>query len=165
LHLFGEVVDGTMVLNDFGNIAHQEWMRTPSVRPNTDLGAFIIMPDHVHGIIMIREDVTTDRDCTCRGGCNTPRSIQSSQFQQSSQFHHYSKLPITTPQSFLSPSQTVGAIIRGYMGAVTRQINAIRNTSGEKVWQRNYHDHIIRNKWAYYRITNYIHKNPLNYKG
>jgi len=167
--LLGEIIDRKMVLSDFGHIAFKEWLRTPEVRPNTELGAFVIMPDHIHGIIIIREDVSgwiypaelhdlndfsdrgvlhpprsADKD---QGGCNTPRSLSDS-----------------SRQSFLSPSQTLGAILRGYMGTVTSQINKLRNMPGEKIWQRNYHDHIIRNKWDYHRISRYMINNPLHWE-
>jgi hypothetical protein len=66
--------------------------------------------------------------------------------------------------NFRSPSQTLGAILRGFMGAVTSQINHLRNTPGEKIWQRGYHDHIIRNKWSYHRICIYIRNNPKKWK-
>ena len=50
------------------------------------------------------------------------------------------------PTQFRSPSQTVGAIIRGFKSAVTKQVNQLRNTPGKSVWQRNYYEHIIRNE-------------------
>lgn len=49
--LFGTIDKGMMKLNDFGEIAYQEWLKTPSISPNSSLGAFMIMPDHIHGII------------------------------------------------------------------------------------------------------------------
>jgi len=56
-----------------------------------------------------------------------------------------------------SPAQTVGAIIRGYKSAVSRQL-------GFSVWQRNYYEHIIRDKQSYQKKSNYIIHNPLNWK-
>jgi len=155
IELFGEIKEGKMILNEFGVIAYKEWVRTPVIRPNIDLGSFVIMPDHLHGIIIIREDVSgwTDEESECQGGCNTPLHSDSSPRSSN-----------TSRQSFLSPSQTLGAIVRGYMGTVTSQINKIRNTHGDKVWQRNYNDHIIRNKWDFHRITKYIIRNPKNYR-
>ncbi len=59
-----------------------------------------------------------------------------------------------------SPSRTVGALIRGFKGAVTAEINMLRDTPGTPVWQRNYHDHVIRNDFALERIREYIRNNP-----
>jgi putative transposase len=77
----------------------------------------------------------------------------------------------STPKS---PSQTIGAIIRGFKGACTKKINLFYNSGGElqfaptfyknKIWQRNYYDHIIRNQADYYRIEQYIIDNPQNWK-
>ncbi|XGB43144.1 MAG: hypothetical protein LVS60_04980 [Nodosilinea sp. LVE1205-7] len=55
---------------------------------------------------------------------------------------------------------TVGDIVRGYKSAVTKHVNALRNTPGLPVWQRNYHEHIIRNETAYLKIAEYTRTNP-----
>jgi REP element-mobilizing transposase RayT len=135
--LFGNILNGQMFLNEYGKIAQHEWLRTPIVRPNVSLGPYIVMPDHIHGIIII--------DYPISGKINL----------------------LETPEiaPFISPSQTVGAIMRGYMGTVTSQINNIRNTPNEIVWQPRFHDHIIRSEKAIQRITRYIENNPLNWKG
>lgn len=64
------------------------------------------------------------------------------------------------PTNFRSPSQTVGAIVRGFKSAVTKQVNEIRNTPGLDVWQRNYYEHIIRNENERNLIRQYIIYNP-----
>jgi REP element-mobilizing transposase RayT len=51
--LFGSVEDGAVELTETGRIVAEEWERTPAVRPNIDLDAFIVMPDHLHGIIVV----------------------------------------------------------------------------------------------------------------
>jgi hypothetical protein len=58
--LFGEVVDGEMVLSDFGNVVVEEWERTAQLRPYVRLDAFVVMPNHVHGIIWILDNDTTN---------------------------------------------------------------------------------------------------------
>ena len=144
--LFGEIIDGVMQLNSYGQIAWNEWEKTPQIRPNLDVKEFVIMPDHVHVIITILKDVTGwDPWFNHIRGTRPP-----SKFSR---------------QSFLSPSQTLGAIVRGYMATVTSQINRLRNTPNEKVWQRGYHERIIRTKWAYNNIARYIRENPRRYRG
>ena len=143
-----------MHLNALGTIAKKEWLHTTEVRPNVGLGAFVVMPDHLHGIIIIKEDM----QLTTINGQVTKSNIINHEFESGRGVLHP---PLPDSNSVLrSPSQTLGAIIRGYMGSVTRQINELRNTPGEKVWQRNYNDHIIRSKWTFHRITNYIIRNP-----
>ncbi len=60
--LFGEILNEKMLLNEFGNIARTEWLETPKIRPNIKLGEFIIMPNHIHGIIWIKDD-----EIDCKG--------------------------------------------------------------------------------------------------
>ncbi|RIK31662.1 MAG: transposase [Anaerolineae bacterium] len=54
--LFGEIVDGEMILNEFGQIVREEWERTAIVRPNIELGAYVIMPNHLHGNLVFIDD-------------------------------------------------------------------------------------------------------------
>ena len=64
--LFGDVVDGMMVLNDLGEIVANEWVKTPTIRPNVKLDEWIIMPDHIHGIIAIT-DIAQPAGAYCGG--------------------------------------------------------------------------------------------------
>ena len=129
--LFGAVRDATMVLSDVGRIAEQEWLRTPLARPNVDLDAFVVMPDHLHAILLIE------------------RRADAALAAQ--------------PGALRSPSQTVGAIIRGFKAAVTQQIRAARRDPELVVWQRNYHERIIRDEDALNRIRQYIEENPAHW--
>jgi hypothetical protein len=60
-------------------------------------------------------------------------------------------------------SKSIGSLMSGFKSSVTKQINLIRNTPGEPVWQRNYWDHIIRNDESFYKIEDYIINNPVNW--
>jgi len=73
--LFGEVIDGKMVLNQFGKVVEREWLRTTEIRPNMQLDKFIIMPNHMHGIVIIDESNVgaTGRSPLPKGP--TPKSI------------------------------------------------------------------------------------------
>ena len=134
---FGKIENGKMILNDAGQIAFNEWMKTPDIRSNVQLDAFVVMPNHIHGIIIITD--------VGRGVSHTPND-------ETCQYHNQGICD--TP--LRSPSNTVGAIVRGYKSAVTKQI-------GYSVWQRNYHEHIIRNEKSYQYIANYIINNPSNW--
>lgn len=133
--LFGEVVDGRMRLNELGRVAAEEWRRTEQVRDHVMLDAFVVMPNHIHGIVVI-----TRRSRRGRGELQFAPTNESSKFQ--------------------SPSQTLGAIVRGFKGAATRRINRLRDTPGEPVWQRNYYEHIVRGRRDLERIRRYIAENP-----
>jgi REP element-mobilizing transposase RayT len=134
--LFGEIVDGIMRLNNIGRSVEEEWLHTSDVRPNVALDAFIIMPNHVHGIVVITSPGRgVLQYAPTNGG----------------------------PTTFRSPAQTIGAMVRGFKGATTKRINDLRNTPGIPVWQRNYYEHIIRNEADLQRIREYIANNPVRW--
>ena len=130
--LFGRVTGGAMALSEAGRIAEQEWLRTPLVRPNLDLDAFVVMPDHMHMILVIER-----------------RAERAGQPQHG---------------AFRSPSETVGAIVRGFKGAVVRQIRALQAAPELKVWQRDYYERIIRDEAALHNIRRYIGQNPARWQ-
>lgn len=138
--IFGEVVGDEMCLNDAGRLAHEEWEKTRAMRESIELHEFIVMPNHIHGIIEIvvgarctRPDVVGDE----------VRRNQAGRVQR---------------------APTIGDVVRGYKSAVTKRINQLRNISNSPVWQRNYYEHIIRNEEAYLKITEYIQTNPLRWE-
>jgi REP element-mobilizing transposase RayT len=154
-HLFGEVVNGEMILNPLGIIAYNEWERTPDVRPNIALSSFVIMPNHMHGIVVITARHDSLHTPCGKGELNSPPQGVCNTPPQSSN---------TPPQG---PRQTVGAIVRGYKSAVTKQINALPDDVLRKhlsqtstIWQRNYYEIIIPDEQALQRISNYIIQNP-----
>jgi len=151
--LFGDVIDGVMDLTPYGRIVSDEWHRTEMVRPNVVLDAFVVMPNHVHGIIGIVESNDERGDVSHRGDVS----------QRRRGVLQYAPTPTTGPSGLQSPSQTVGAIVRGFKGAVTKRINHHRGTPGVPVWQRGYYEHIIRNERALNRIRRYIIENPLHW--
>jgi REP element-mobilizing transposase RayT len=136
--LFGEIVHEEMVLSDFGKIADNCWREIPEHFPFVELGAYVIMPNHVHGIIVINDDHRADANASARRGT-------------------IYRAPTT--EQFGKP--TVGSlptIIRTYKAAVTRRIGREHNATG--IWQRNYYEHIIRDEKDLQNKTDYIEANP-----
>jgi REP element-mobilizing transposase RayT len=135
-HLFGEIVDGEMILNECGEIANNCWLEIPNHYPNVGLHQHIIMPNHVHGIIEIKYKSNLITVFPTVGA------------------NDYSPLR--------SPSKTIGSIVRGFKIGVTKWMR--QNTHIYDVWQRNYFENIVRNKQSYHQITKYIQNNPENWK-
>jgi REP element-mobilizing transposase RayT len=134
-NIFGEIAGGGMRLNEWGEIAHMEWMKTAEIRPEIKLDEFVIMPNHMHAIIAITE---------CGNGLvGAQRRCAPT---------------VTSMPNVISKS--IGAIIRAYKSVVTKRINIIRGTPGAPVWQRNYYERIVRNADALSRIREYIRFNP-----
>lgn len=134
--LFGEVVDGDVVLNEYGQIAHEEWLASEDIRREIELDAFVIMPNHVHGIVWIRDTADYPAVGTHNAGA-------------------HGRAPLLH-----RPPRSLGSFIAGFKSAATRRINSVRGTPGVPVWQRNYYERIIRNDTALGRIRKYIQHNP-----
>ncbi len=169
------------------SVIYREWQNTSKIRSNIKLGAFVVMPNHMHIIFMIIENrgrmanggvtnisknmgVSQGMDVSCgrvKSRCKgvlqyapTPHNPSS---QNTPPHNSIDQSLIITVEPLHSPSQTVGAVIRGFKGAVTKQINELRCAPGSPVWQRGYYEHIIRNQDEFHRIRQYIIKNSVNW--
>jgi len=153
--LFGKIVASKMILNEYGQIVYNEWAKTPEIRSNVQLDEFVVMPNHVHGIIVITNDVSHTPDDQ-RDTPHNQRDTRGDTFGGvCDTFGGVCDTPLR------SPSNTVGAIVRGYKSAVTKQLNQMG--FAESIWQRNYWENIIRDDQSYQRIATYIINNPMNW--
>lgn len=137
-HYFGKIVDGKMILSDIGVLANECWNEIINHTKNVTLGEFVVMPNHVHGILILdngRHNVETLHA--------TPLHYDESKNEQ---------------MSSISPkSNSISAIIRSYKSAVTKHANRLEL---QFKWQTRFHDHIIRDQRAFKNISNYIINNP-----
>ena len=150
------------MLNEFGIIARNEWMKSSEIRSEIELDEFIIMPNHIHGIVRINNPNPSNVGAygNTPGGENNDRTVAHSKTHNDEQEDH-NRAYFHTP--LRSPSKSIGAMVRGYKSSVTTQINILRNSPQFPVWQRNYYEHIIRNDESYETIKNYILNNPSNW--
>ena len=140
--LFGKIVDGKVILSDLGRIVEVCWHAIPAHFPNTGLGTFIVMPNHVHGIIILNGDTKQDSGV----GATQASPLRASYLQR-------------PPRG---PSRgSVGAIIGSFKSAVSRRTRQEHNITN--VWQRNYYEHIIRDDVEHKRIHRYIEANPASW--
>jgi putative transposase len=133
--IFGNITGGVMRLSQLGQVVENEWQRTPKLRPYIDLDVFTIMPNHLHGILVITDD---------RRGI-LPHAHQSQQFGK----------PV---------SGSIPMIVRLFKATATLQINQLRKTPRLPVWQRNYHEHVVRDEHDLARIREYIVSNPMKWQ-
>jgi len=141
---FGEVVQGEMRLNKQGQIANREWMRLERRFSTADFSAFVVMPNHMHGIVVMHADG--------RGaGENHPD-------------HGGGRHPLRPYEGPRVIPGSLAAIVRAYKASVTWRIHAMRGDEGSPVWQRNYYEHIVRDDEEYRRIIEYIQTNPLRWE-
>lgn len=144
---FGEIVDGEMQLNEWGQVVADTWQWLTVQHPYIELDAWIVMPNHFHGILVIT-------DTSRRGSSRTAPTLE-------------------TAQQALEPPQTpydrnkikpLGRLIGAFKTVSTKQINQIRQTPGAPIWQRNYYEHIIRTETALQNIRQYIVNNPASWQ-
>lgn len=157
---FGNVVDGAMGLSAMGHIANSCWHEIPNHFPFVELGAHIIMPNHVHGIVIINKP---------DDGRNVGRNVETQNFASLRNIAPRPSPPPSPPSSkpdnpknkFGPQSKNLASIIRGFKIGVTTNARVI---NADFAWQPRYHDHIIRNHESFQRISNYITNNPANWQ-
>jgi len=135
--LFGQIINEEMQLNELGRIADECWRLIPDHFTNVELGAYVIMPNHVHGIIVIHAN-------------ENGMATNSLPFVGA---RHASPLPLRGVKPY-----SIGAIVGSFKSAVTKRIGRELNATG--IWQRNYYEHVIRNHEDWDRIHRYIESNP-----
>ena len=140
--LFGEIENEIMLLNGFGKIADECWCAIPDHFPFVEFGAHVIMPNHAHGIIVIRDDESASNGVVVQHvgatQCVAPTPT------------------ITRPKG--PKPKSLGAIIGSFKSAVSYRIHKELNATG--IWQRNYYEHIIRDEKDLQNKIDYIEANP-----
>ncbi|MCY7423183.1 MAG: hypothetical protein LH478_15730 [Chitinophagaceae bacterium] len=139
--LFGNIKDGKMEATAIGNIAEQEWMKTPEVRPdmNLMLGQFVAMPNHFHGIMLIGDN-------EYNGGALDGRNA----IHCRDAMHRDSTGGKPNTGVFGPQSKNLASIMRGFKSSVTTHARKMGDALFN--WQTRYHDHIIRDADEYERI-------------
>lgn len=134
--LFGEIVNGQMRLNGIGKIASDSWELLGEQYDHVSLDEWVIMPNHMHGIIIIT-DGNADPPL-CRGGSRTAPTV----------------FPSRKP---------IGRLIGAFKTVSTKRVNESRKTPGAQLWQRNYYEYVVRNNDELNNIRQYIMDNPIKW--
>jgi len=156
-HLFGEIIVETsnvetpklgvstnkMVLSQIGELVEKYWLEIPEHFPFVKLDAFVVMPNHVHGIIIIdkKDDGSNVETTHALSLPSPPKPIIHKRFQNQGK-------------------NTVSSIVGSFKSVVTKNARTI---NPHFAWQSRFYDHIIRNEKSYYHIIEYIINNPLNW--
>jgi REP element-mobilizing transposase RayT len=153
----GDNSNGEMRLSRYGETVQFNWGNLPKRYPNIELDAFIVMPNHVHGIIILIDELERasleNLSAEMQGFLVKPTPPQTAK--------------IAATQSSIAvraKSHGLPEIIRGFKTFSARRINQIRGTAGLPVWQRDYYEHIIRNEESLHKIREYIINNPLSWQ-
>ncbi len=141
--LFGDIVKGEMMPNECGRVAAEGWGWLPRQYGWVELDAWTVMPNHLHGIVIIHEN---DLVSMGRGGSRTAPTASGGD--------------VAVP----SVRKPLGRLIGAFKTVSTKRINELRGTPGAPVWQRNYYDHVIRGERSLQEIREYIAGNPLRWE-
>lgn len=158
--LFGEAANGEMRLNEIGRVVQTAWDELPGRYPSVELDAFVVMPNHVHGIIVISGDTGPV------GAIHELPLHELPLHELPAAGAIHESPPHESPlQDRVQRRKMLLPKIVGYfkMNAAKRA-NEIRLASGVPLWQRNYYEHIIRNEADLRRIREYIANNPLKWE-
>ena len=144
--IFGDIINGKMALNENGKIVKTEWLKTAEIRKNVKLDEFIVMPNHVHGIIIITDKI--------KNIPNIGKNVETT-----------GNVGATGPVAPTAPRlhpNSLGSIMGQFQSIVTKQIRKLGIEYFS--WQRNYWERIIRNKNELNKIQKYIRDNPINWE-
>ena len=158
--LFGEIVDGEIHLNDRGDMVRSAWHDLPGRCPGLSLDAFVIMPNHVHGIIILpsRRGESRIRPGPLRVTNVAPQKYERRAYTDPKQGDHKDR-------PYGTAARSLGRFIQAFKSITTgAYIIGVRERGwppfAGRLWQRNYYEHIIRNEDDLTRARTYIVENP-----
>jgi putative transposase len=179
-HRFGYIENGIMILNEYGKIAHNEWAKLAERYPSVNFDVFVIMPNHMHGIISITgtigatlavvrsEDISQNGDNAQNDDISQNDIFFQNDGGAQNSINRSAQIGIGQVEEINNGqphgiARTVGDIVGAYKSLVANgclEVYKSKNEKMGKLWQRNYYEHIIRNESAYLRIAEYIINNP-----
>ncbi len=178
VHLFGEIEDGVMVLNVAGEMIHRLWYEIEEDFPCVALHDFVIMPNHIHGIIEIKHHnmpsnpVGAD-SISALPSNNQPHNISPNPVgAESISTHPSNNQPRDIPskrRAEIDSAPTLFRVMQSFKRHTTLQyIQMVKNNTlpsfDKRIWQRNYYEHVVRDANDYARIAEYIRNNPLTWE-
>ncbi len=144
IEMFGEIISDGLQVNHKGEIVQEMWDSLPTRFPGTELDAFIVMPNHIHGIIVRTQHIDSDSENNKNNRDHKPEALMSKLEIYRKSSHRY---------------QTLYEMVRTFKAVASYHLRRTGNTPDFR-WQREYYDHIIRNAHELDTIRNYILNNP-----
>jgi putative transposase len=140
--LWGKVVNGMVLMNATKRLVKSVWLQTATVRPDKELDAHVVMPNHFHGFFFIHESP---------GVAGATRRVAPMK-------NHFVAAGKTRRPTGPKP-RSLGAVMAQFKSSVTKRLNDTRQYRGVSMWQRNYYEHVIRDEESLNRIREYIATN------
>jgi len=176
-YILGYIENKKMELSDFGKIVNDEWFTSFEIRNELFLDEFVIMPNHLHALVVLKNPNNFFDSVGAVETHGRASNIDNEMVGGYTETHGRASLP---PQQSSQPSKiiphrkpkSISSFIAGFKSATTTQIDDYidmhnltisKYNMENKLWQANYHDHIVRNEEEYWKIKNYIRNNPANW--
>lgn len=150
--LFGEIQNEKMILDEFGIIIQEEWEKSFVIRKELSCNTYIIMPNHIHAIIVLDKNDVIPVETHGRASLHNNAHLQNDPSLQ-----HNMIAPYRSPKS-------ISSFVAGFKSVATMRINQIRNTPKMPLWQSRFHDRIIRDEIEFYSMKKYIADNPMHWE-
>jgi REP element-mobilizing transposase RayT len=135
--LFGDIVEGSVRLSELGRIVHERWIALPQHHRFFELDAFVVMPNHVHGVLNLLADADRGRAST---------TVMSAAHRRHG-----------------AACDSLGSVVGSFKAAVTRAARRQGALGMRRLWQQGFYEHVVRNDFALNRIRQYIAANPGNW--
>ena len=173
--LFGEIVNGEMVLNDWGQIVYDEFFKSFEMRTELFLGEFVLMPDHLHAIVILDKSKCMDVGA-CGDGSHGDVSygpVETHGRASLQPTRQPQPQPTQPTPPFQRQPKSISSFVAGFKSATVKRIDdwidanqptIAKFNKNNPLWQSNYYDHIIRDEMEYQRISEYIVRNPMEWK-
>lgn len=140
--IFGSVQNGKVLLTPLGVLADLFWNEIPCHQPHVQLGAYVVMPNHLHGILLLETPIHTTSELEKRAEISDTTKKDP-------------RMSAISPKKF-----SLSTVVRSYKSAVTYHANRLQIKNG---WQPRFFDRIIRNEAEFNKLTTYIRENPLHW--
>jgi REP element-mobilizing transposase RayT len=186
--LFGAVRHGSVALSRAGQIVVDMWNALPGRFPTVELDASVVMPNHLHGILLLTMPIDTARQTeggatppllvadarllkkmppgsATEGGATPPLLVADARLSKETPSGSGAAVGAGLPRPLHAAHRrpTLGQIVAFFKYQSTRSINAVTETPGVRVWQRNYYEHVIRNDESLDALRTYVAENPLRW--
>ncbi len=160
---FGEIADGKMKLSGIGIIADILWYEIKTHAKNVDLGAFVVMPNHIHGILILNGNnypANNNVDIESVNDDINVETLHATSLQPNQTLPTKSSLKNEFMSDISPKSESVSTIIRSYKSAVSKHAHRLGLVFA---WQERFYDNIIRDEKSLLTISKYIENNPANW--
>ncbi len=174
-HVFGHVENGKMILNDIGQIVYTEFFKSFEIRNELYLGEFVLMPNHLHAIVILDKKYCEFVDEKTHTHCVELHGHNAETHGHNVETHGRASLQPESKQKqlqFQRQPKSISSFVAGFKSSTIKQIDdwidannlsMLKYNKHNPLWQANYHDHIIRNEIEYRNISRYIVCNPIKW--